>query len=1064
MDDRKNMKKQTTHKQNSMNNSIFNIFGMKSIFTVLLLLLTIGMVAQDKGMFKGKITDAATGQPISAAQVSIPDKNASAVTNENGEFEVKITSANDIMQVSAIGYDVREIGMQGRRSAEIRLYRKGFTPYFKQVQDLNGAVNQSAATASIHGIATNDLSSALVADEIIMRQIGATARQVIRSGAEGMGTNLFIRGMNSLNANAQPLYIVDGVIWDNMQNVASIHGGHFSNPLDNIPVEDIANITVLKDGTSIYGSKAANGVVVINTKRAANMVTRIDLKMFLSTTQSPVGVPMMNGDDFRIYASDMLGSTGVSPKLVDNVGFLITDPSNTQYPVYHNSTDWRKLVYQPGFTQNYQINVTGGDEKALYYFSIGLADNKGIVKTTDWNRINSRFNADFNLGDHLNLGLNIGFTRNERSLIDDGVNRYSSPTWQAVIKSPFLSQYSFTNQGEITANPAVTDIFDIGNPTAVIRYSQNFQKKYRFNISVVPEWKITPDLKLTSLFDYSLYKTIEGHFVPEKFTPLRYLENKGYSKNMISSQVMRNTNIYSNTYLTYTKAFDLQHRLKALAGVRYIFNYLESDYAEEHNSGSNNNTTITGAYDFLYVDGLNVETKSVSNYYQAEYAYDQRYFLGASVSFDASSRFGRNTAGGINGVGVFPAINGAWLVSSESFMSNVAPVNFLKLRVGYALSGNDDIRDYESQTYFNSVRFINRANGLVLANLANTRVQWESTARANAGLDLGLFNDRLNIQADVFHSTTSDLLTLQPLPEITGLGYYWANGGSMTNTGWEAAAQVKLVNTGNFQWEVGLSAGSYVNEVKSLPDDKPIVTARYGGELITEVGSPYASFYGYKTNGVFASQADADAAGLKKLMPDGTYAQFGAGDMIFEEVVKDGIIDEKDRQVIGSPIPTLYGNFNTRFNYKRFTLDAVFSYSYGNEVYNYYRRNLESGSDYSNQTLAMLRRWTGEGQTTVVPRAVYGDPMGNARFSDRWIEDGSFLRFKNLTFSYRLPLSSEFIEGLSVWASADNLYTWTSYLGIDPEVAAGNSVFDQGIDNGLLPPTRSFSLGVKINL
>ncbi|MDD3194373.1 MAG: TonB-dependent receptor, partial [Paludibacter sp.] len=357
-----------------------------------------------------------------------------------------------------------------------------------------------------------------------------------------------------------------------------------------------------------------------------------------------------------------------------------------------------------------------------------------------------------------------------------------------------------------------------------------------------------------------------------------------------------------------------------------------------------------------------------------------------------------------------------------------------------------------------------RSNGLVLSNLANTRVQWETTARANVGLDLGLFNDRLNVQADFYHSTTSDLLTLQPLPEITGLRYFWSNGGEMTNTGWELAAQLKVLNTRDFQWELGLSAGGYVNEVQSLPDNRPIISALYGGEMITQVGQPYASFYGYKTTGVYKTRDEAEAGGLTKLMNDGSYAPFGAGDMIFEEVVKDGVIDEKDRQIIGNPTPSLYGNFSTRMNYKRWSLNAVFAYSLGNEVYNYYRRNLESGMNYNNQTLAMNRRWTGEDQDTDMPRAVYGDPMGNARFSDRWIEDGSYLRFKNLSIAYELPLNSEFIEGLSVWASGENLYTWSRYLGLDPEVSAGNSVFQQGIDIGLLPPTRSYSIGVKINL
>ena len=1058
------IKEVKTHNQNSMNNSVFTIFTKKSIFTIFLLLFAAGIVAQSAAVMKGKVIDAATGMPISAAQVSIPDKNASAVTTEDGQFEIKITSPNDIMHVSAIGYLKREVGMQGRTSVEVALYRQGFSSYFSSLQDVSGIKSQSEITSSAVGVEVRDLSSALVVDEIISRQIGAAARSISRSGADGIGTNLFIRGVNSLNANAQPLFVVDGVIWDNFQNISSIHQGHFSNPLDNIPVDDIASVTVLKDGVSIYGSKAANGVIIINTKRATSMVTRINVKSFVSASETPGSLPMMQGDQFRIYASDMLGSTGISPKLTDNVGFLISDPANTIYPVYHNTTDWKKLVYQPGFTQNYLINVTGGDEKALYYFSLGLADNKGVVKSTDWSRINSRFNADFLLSDKVNLILNIGFARNERSLIDDGVNSYSSPTWQASIKSPFLSQYSHTNIGEITANPALTDAFNIGNPMAVIRYSQNFQKKYRFNISVLPSWQIHPDIQIATQFDYSIYKTIEGHFIPERFTPQQYLYNKGFSSNQISSQVMRNTNVYSNTYITYNKAFDLQHRLKAIAGVRFIDNYFESDYAEEHNSGSNNNTTITGAYDFLYVDGLNNQTKSISNYYQAEYAYDQRYFLTAALSMDASSRFGNNTQSGINGVGVFPSVNGAWLISSENFMSNLSAVNFMKLRAGYGLTGNDDIRDYESQSYFSAVRFINRANGLVLSNLANTRVQWETTARANVGIDLGLFNDRLNIQADFYHSTTSDLLTLQPLPEITGLSYYWSNGGSMTNTGWELSAGLKLINTRNFRWEAGVSAGSYVNEVQSLPGDQPIINKLYNAEMITQAGKPYASFYGYKTAGVFATQAQAEASGLKMMLSDGTYTSFGAGDMIFEDVVKDGIIDEKDRQIIGNPMPLLYGNFNTRMNYKRFSLNAVFSYSYGNEVYNYYRRNLESGLDFSNQTVAMQQRWTGEGQNTQMPRAEYGDPMGNSRFSDRWIEDGSYLRFKTLSIAYELPISNEFIEGVSLWASADNLYTWSRYLGLDPEVSAGNSVFHQGIDIGLIPPTRAYSIGVKVNL
>lgn len=1059
------------YKLKHMSKIVFDIRKLKSIALVVLLFAGTALIAQDNApgpVAQGKVVDAITGQPISAAQISVPDKNVSALTDEDGNFSIKITSPNDILVVGAIGYDVREVGLQGSKSITVKLYQEGFSNYFKELRSVTGMQRQTQATASVVSVDAPDSYSTVIVDDILQKSMGANIRSVARSGQSGIGSNIFIRGINSINANAQPLFVVDGVIWNNFQDITSIHGGHFSNPLDDLNPNDIESISVLKDGASIYGSKASNGVILISTKRARTMVTTIDLNVLTSFTQQPSSLPMMNGEQFRIYASDLLSGMGVGGNDWNNFGFLVTDPTNPNYNIYHNVTDWKQKVYQTGVTQNYLINVKGGDDKALYYFSLGYGANQGVVKTTDWTRINSRFNADFNLTDQIKLGLNIGFSRNERGLLDDGVDQYSSPTWMASIKSPFMSENAFTGTGDKTLNLAQTDIIGIGNPVALLKYSNNFQKKYRFNIAMLPSYQITPELKISSQFDYSLYKSIEGHFTPERFTPVRYLENKGYSKNRISSQVMRNTNVFSNTFLTYEKTFDVYHQLKAVAGLRYISNYLESDYVEEHNSGSNNNTTITGAYDFLFVDGINDLTKSLSNYYQAEYAYDGRYFLTGTASFDASSRFGRKTESGLNfknrSLAVFPAISGAWIASSEDFMRNIDVLNFLKVRAGYGLTGNDGIKDYESMAYFTSVRFIDRANGLVLTNLENNKIQWETTAKANVGFDMGFLDDLVTVNLDLYSSTTSNLLTMRTLPIHAGLGNYWSNGGTMTNNGYELAVNVKAINTQDFKLELGISAGAYKNEVTSLPDNESFTTKVLDGEMLTAVGQPVGVFYGYKTAGVFATQADADAANLKVLNADGSFTAFGAGDMIFEDFYADGIIDEKDRQVIGNPHPDFYGNFYASAKYKRFELDAVFTYSVGNEVYNYYRSQLEAGNSFNNQTLVMNRRWTGEGQQTTVPRATYGDPLGNARFSDRWIEDASYLRFKTISLSYQIPIQTDFIEGLKVWISADNLFTLTNYLGLDPEVSAGTSVFSQGVDAGLLPQTSTVYFGVKLNL
>ena len=333
----------------------------------------------------------------------------------------------------------------------------------------------------------------------------------------------------------------------------------------------------------------------------------------------------------------------------------------------------------------------------------------------------------------------------------------------------------------------------------------------------------------------------------------------------------------------------------------------------------------------------------------------------------------------------------------------------------------------------------------------------------NGGVDLGLFNDRLSLSFDCFSSNTSNLLVVKQLPVIAGLGSYWTNGGTMQNTGYELSVNWKALNFKNFTWELGASVGHYANKITSLPVND-YTTQVFDGEVLTAVGQPMGTFYGYKTLGVFATQADADLAGLKKLNIDGTYSQFNAGDINFDDKTPDGIIDEKDKQIIGNSNPDLYGTITSKLSYKRISLSTVFTYSYGNDVYNYFRSQLESGKDFNNQTRVMINRWTAAGQVTDIPKAIYGDPMGNSRFSNRWIEDGSYLRLKTMTLSYDVPIKSNFIEGFNVWVSANNLLTLSKYLGLDPEFSVRNSVYYQGVDAGLVPLTKSYYIGVKFNL
>lgn len=1057
-----------------MNRSAYRYLKNNIVLAIILSFFSMSISSQSHAQekpkieVKGLVRDANTKKPISAARISVIGTELSVVTDDKGNFTIKVPSPTNILQVAAFDYNPLEATLRGRTSLTVDLYPDQFSNNFKNYDGVTGIQRSSSLTSSFNSINKLEQSAALSADEL-MKSFGGDVRAITRSGVSGVGSSLFIRGLNSINANAQPLFVVDGVVWNSLYDAESIHSGFFSNTLDNIDVNDIESISVLKDGTSIYGSKASNGVVLIKTKRGNSMVTKINLNVFFGQHSSPDKFPMMGGEQFRIYASDMLRTQGVNPNNVTDYGFLETDPAKAMnYNMYHNNTDWNKEVYRQGSTQNYNIGVSGGDEKALYYFSVGYSGNNEVVNKAGLTRLNSRFNADLNLLKELSIGANIAYTQNERNSFEDGISPVS-PTWMSKIKSPFTSPYAFSSDGTLLTGYASADVFGIGNPSAFSTFSDvNKAKNFRLSLGVVPTFRITPELTLTSTFDYSLDKTTERSFVPVGFSPNVYLPKyNAYSISRVTSQVMRNISLFDDTRLTYSKSFGNLHQFKAIWGWRYLTNVYESSFIQGHNTKVNSNTTVGTDLEYVNVDGINNRTKSISNYFNLDYNFDNKYFVTGTLSADGSSRFGKDTEGGFSlfgrSWGVFPSLSASWNISAEKFMKQAKFIDYLKLRAGYGLTGNDGIEDYASMAYFSIIQFMGKANGLILSNLDNPKIQWETTAKASAGLDFNLLNNRVTGNFDVYSSKTSDLLMLKDLPEVSGLGKYWENGGELTNKGFEASLNFKVLNLNALKWELGLSVGHYKNKVTSLPFGD-YTTSVYDGEILSSVGHSAGVFYGYKTKGVFATSTQAETADLKIRNANGSYSPFEAGDVIFDDAVKDGVIDSKDKQIIGDPNPDYYGTFFTKVAIKRFTVTALFSYSYGNDVYNYQRSMLESGLDYSNQTSAMLNRWTAEGQVTTQPKAYFGDPKGNSRFSDRWIEDGSYIRLKTLSVTYNVPIKSNFISGFTLWASANNLATWTKYLGLDPEVSARNSVYYQGVDAGLVPPTKSFFLGVNFNL
>ena len=813
-------------------NSGRNCFRFSFLIAACLFLMTatslsaqvIASAKQPKGTIevKGLVRDANTKLPIAAAQIKALNNSGNATTDQQGNFTIKVVLNDEVLSVKAFDYAIKEVAVKSNDRLVIDLYPEVFTTYYENQELVSGTKRNATTVPAVKTISDFTLSQAFSADEFIQSEVGGNIRSISRSGLAGIGSSLFIRGYNSLLSNAQPLYVVDGVIIDNLYNVESLFDGQNQNTLLNLDNNDIQSISVLKDGTSIYGSKGSNGVILIKTTRGKSMVTKINLNVSAGLTSIPKTTPVMNAEDYRIYVSDVIGSAGYTPQQVANMNFLNNNKSSYIYNKYHNNTDWNDQVYQQGATQNYMININGGDEKALYYFSLGFTQNNGIVKSTDLSRISTRFNSDINLTPDIKLGTGISYVNTSKSTMTDGADFYTSPTYLSYIKSPFLSPHTFTAYGFETVTNDDADEFGIGNPSAIIKNSMNYTKQHYFDLSMVPTWDINKNWNVSSQMSYTLNKYEENAYDPYTGVASRFLEGYGTSENRLRNQLVRNISVSDDTRLKFNKRFDAVNQLNAVIGWRYISNTFETDYVEAHNSGSDDNTLIKSSYDFKQVRGLNNNTKSISNYAGVDYSYSNRYFLSAAIAIDGSSRFGLHTENGFQlfnrSWGVFPSLNGAWLVSSEPFMKDVSAIDLLKIRAGYGITGNDGIQDYANKAYFKSVRYIDKANGIVLANIGNDKLQWETTGRASAGIDLGLLNERLNVSFDIYSSTTSNLLIWKDLGDLAGLESYLTNSGELSNKGFELSLNAKLLNLKDIQWELGVSAGHYKNRIESLPN------------------------------------------------------------------------------------------------------------------------------------------------------------------------------------------------------------------------------------------------------
>jgi len=1072
----------------------------------------------------GFITAADTKEPLGGVRVqALQLPQYSTLTEEDGSYKLDVPTFCHALLVDAPGYNLLQLAIKGSVGQDAQLMADKYQSYYT-----DGTTITSQRTVHL------DETSSLSVETDMQRLLEGDIRSINRSGLPGQGAYFTIRGVNSINASAQPLFIIDGNMVDLEMERTSLHEGFFNNLLAGIDPENIESVQVLKNATALYGAKGANGVVLINTKRGHSQATKINVRIYGGVELAPDKLSMMDGRAYKNYLGDLANTVKTVRESksagLEQFAFLTDSPSNYYAPVFSNNTDWQEDMYHTAFTQNYKISVEGGDDIGMYALSLGYTDGKSTLKGNDFTRLNLRFNTDIKMFNKMTAGLDIAYNQTSYNILDNGwsenydMQNIGSTNVLGLVQAPFISPYAYfyderttglqlsndlagkyasqNGVGKWVQNPFVfpkaLGINDaLRNPYWIIENGDGKNKNYaeltQININFSPKYEITKQLSVSDRFNFTMNRNNEKYFLPISGTTPYTLTDLGDITSVLKSQFTKETTVNNDFRIEWKNNYGA-HTIDAFAGWRYNNYSYSYTYMRGYNNENDKLPNISKDMGYMNYGGTKDNWIDMAYYVNASYNYMNRYFAQFTASAQASSRFGKETNDGfqLGGVswGFFPSLQLGWVISSEPWFKTGSGIQYLKLTAGVDQSGNDGVDYYASRTFWASKQFSRNTVGLVLDNIGNTSIQWETTTRWNLALEGSFLNNRLNAGIDLFWSTTDNLLTLKTLDDIVGTGQYWSNDGQLKNRGFELHANAALINHKDWKWELGATVGHYNSEITKLPNTMEIKNASgitlqtingytssiYGTDnILTAVGEAAGSFYGWQTAGVLANDAEASTAGALGYLkyPTGIqeesqkYRNFQAGDVRFVDQNGDGVIDNADRVVIGNPNPDIYGSIYTALNWKNLRLDVNFKYSLGNDIYNYQRSILESGNTTYNQTTAMQNRWTYEGQRTDVPKAMHtssDDWRNNERMSDRWIEDGSYLKLKNVRLTYTIPIKSDYIMGLRVWGEGNNLFTVTRYLGVDPEMSSSNSALYQGIDTGVLSLGRSFNLGVTINL
>lgn len=959
-----------------------------------------------------------TGETVIGASVMEKGTTNGTITGIDGDFSLNMSS-NGTLVVSFVGYKTQEVQVKGQKQLQVVLSEDA--EMLDEVVVIGyGTMKKSDLTGAVSSIGNKDIKDSPVSNlgQAIQGKISGV--QIVDAGKPGDNVSIKIRGLGSIN-NCDPLVVIDGVPTD--------------LGLSSLNMADVERLDVLKDAsaTAIYGSRGANGVVMITTKRGTEGKGKLAVSANYSF-QNATNVPsLLNAAQYAELSNDMMVNSGRNP-----------NPEWANPSELGAGTDWMDELLRTGVMQNYTVSYSGGNEKSHYYVSGGFLDQSGIVKSVNYRRFTFQSNSDAQVLKWLKFSNNITFSADTKK----------SGSYNIGDALKALPIYPVKNEDGSWSGPDGNSEWygSTRNPIGPTELNKSQTDGYNFLANLTAELTFTKWLKFKSTFGYDAKFWFIDNFTPKyNWKPTPTEETSRYKSDNKSF-----TYLWDN-YFLFDHTFDKKHRVGLMAGMSAQWNTNDYLNAQKNVFMFDNVHEMDNGEEMYAIGGNETEWALLSYMARVNYSYEDRYLLTATIRRDGSSRFGKK-----HRWGTFPSVSVAWRASQEKWFPKNDYINDLKVRAGYGVTGSQaSVGNYSYLASYNTSVYpfgISSGNqtALVSSTLANPYIHWEEVAQTNIGFDASLFNSRVMFSFDAYLKETRDMLVKASIPITSGFEdttTTYTNAGKVRNQGIEMS--LHTINlTGELGWETNLTATYNKNKIKDLNSDVPYYINQINNSYVTMLAKDYPInvFYGYVTDGIFQNQSEVNTHAV----------QPGAepGDIRFRDLNNDGVINDSDRTVIGNPNPSWLFSMNNSLSYKGFELSVFLQGIAGNKIYNANNIDNTGMAAAYNQTTDVLKRWQGEGTSNSMPRAVFGDPNQNTRVSDRFVENGSYLRLKNITLSYTFPkqwLQKAQIENARLSLSCENVATITGYSGFDPEVGIN------GIDQNRYPISRTFSLGLNFN-